>query len=183
MKRLVGLPRVSDIKVWHGLVFNLILAALVISGAAVFKIFAEAGDASLLVARDSHSGKKYGSWALSEGGEFSIEFIHSVNQTPVRETFIIEKKRIRPTAARFSSFGAGMQSAPEEGQTLSREGDFLVITGFTQSYRELNYIVGTVSDHVLWIHNEPVSLRGLCGKNAHVRFRVEWGFFGKGGSL
>ncbi|MDR3139837.1 MAG: DUF1850 domain-containing protein [Treponema sp.] len=170
-------------KVWYGLVFNLILAALVISGAVFFKTRAEERGVSLLVARDSRSGKKYGSWTLPEGGEFSIEFIHSVNQTPVRDTFKIEKKRIWPVAARFSSFGAGMQTALEEEQAFSREGDFLVITGFTQSYRELNYIVGTVSDHILWIRDEPVSLRDLCGKNAHVRFRVEGGFAGKGGAL
>jgi hypothetical protein len=170
-------------KVWYGLVFNLFLAALIISGAVVFKILAEERGVSVLVVSDSRSGKIYGSWALPEGGEFSIEFIHSVNQTPVRDTFKIEKKRIWPVAARFSSLGAGMQTAPEEGQTFSREGDILVITGFTQSYRELNYIVGTVSDHILWIRDEPVSLRGLCGKNAPVSFRVERGFAGKGGVL
>jgi hypothetical protein len=76
-----------------------------------------------------------------------------------------------PQKASFSSFGAGMQSDLEEGQTLTRNGDNLVITGFTASYRELNYIVGTVSDHLLFVNGETVSLRELCGQNAHIIIR------------
>jgi hypothetical protein len=63
----------------------------------------------------------------------------------------------------------------EPGQTLSRDGEGLRITGFTASYRELTYIVGTVSDHILGIGNERISLRDLCGKNAHITLRIRQG--------
>jgi hypothetical protein len=121
-----------------------------------------------LVIRDSDSGKVYGSWTAEEGSEFAVEFIHSVNQTPVRDTFHIEGGRIRPVETRFYSFGAGMQTDLGEGQRLTREGDALIITGFTNSFKELQFIVGTVSDHILFIKNERISLRDLCGKNAHI---------------
>lgn len=61
---------------------------------------------------------------------------------------------------------------------MSWDGDALVITGFTQSFKELNYIVGTVSDHILYIHREDrekserISLRDRCGKNAHIVIRI-----------
>jgi hypothetical protein len=122
--------------------------------------------------RDAGSGRLYGNWLLEEGGEFAIEFIHSVNQSPVRETFKVQGRAIRPLAVRFASFGAGMQSDLEPGQRLIRDGDFLVITGADRSFGELLYIVGTVSDHLLFIHGETLSLRELCGKNAHLRIRV-----------
>jgi hypothetical protein len=77
-----------------------------------------------------------------------------------------------PTATRFSSFGAGMQSDLEEGQALTRDGDAMVITGFTQSFKKLNLIVGTVSDHLFFINKERVSLRERCGQNAHISIRV-----------
>jgi hypothetical protein len=77
-----------------------------------------------------------------------------------------------PSATRFSSFGAGMQSDLETGQTLTRDGDAMVITGFTQSFKKLNLIVGTVSDHLLIIGKEQVSLRERCGQNAHISIRV-----------
>ena len=123
--------------------------------------------------RDSVSGKVYGKWLFDETGEFSIEFIHSVNQSPVRETFVTEGKLIKIDSARFSSLGAGMTSCLVEGQMLNRDGDFLVLSGFNTSFDELNYIVGTVSDHLLLINEETVSLRDLCGRNAHITIRIK----------
>ena len=148
-----------------GIVFSLILAALVIAGAAFFVHINGGGN---LIIKDSASGKIYGRWPLEESGEFAIEFIHSVNQSPVREFYRIEDGKIRPWAVRFYGFGAGIQSDLEEGLTLSRDGDAMVISGFKASYKELNSIVGTVSDHLLFINGECISLRNLCGRSAHI---------------
>ncbi|GHV49896.1 hypothetical protein AGMMS49579_02620 [Spirochaetia bacterium] len=84
------------------------------------------------------------------GDEFAVEFIHSVNQTPVRDTFRIEGRRIKPVSTLFYNFGAGMQTDLSEGQLLTRRSNALVISGFTQSFNELNFIVGTVSDHTFF---------------------------------
>ena len=166
-------------------VLKMIFTALVISG-AVFCVFncksssgreksgpvAGTSAGSSLEIRDAGSGRVYGEWLLGETGEFSIEFIHSVHQSPVRETFTISEGMIRPLTVRFFSFGAGMQSNLEEGQTVVRDGDALVIIGFSTSFKELNLIVGTVSDHLLYIGDEAISLRDLCGKNAHITLRA-----------
>jgi len=148
------------------IVLILILAALVSAGAAFYVVHFKS---RALVIADSGSGKVYGRVVLDEPGEFSIEFVHSVNQSPVRETYRAEGKMLRAEAIRFYSFGAGMQSDLEEGQTLSRDGDAMVISGFNVLVRELNYIVGTVSDHLLIVNGEAFSLCELCGKNAHVK--------------
>ncbi|MDR2633645.1 MAG: DUF1850 domain-containing protein [Treponema sp.] len=129
----------------------------------------------MLTIRDAESGSIYGTWSGVE--QFSIEFVHSVHQSPVSECFQVEGNRIRPVATRFFAFGAGMQAELGEGQQMSREGDALVITGFTQTFQELKYIVGTVSDHILYIHQEKekgerISLRERCGKNAHIVIRI-----------
>ena len=153
---------------WVKIASCIIIAALVIAGAVFFVNRLINGAGRVLVIKDAVSGKVYGKWALDENGEFMIEFIHSVNQSPVREAFRAEGGIIRPHSVRFSSFGAGMLSDLGEGQTMSRDGDALVITGFGTGSRELNYIVGTVSDHLLLINGETVSLRDLCGRNAHI---------------
>jgi hypothetical protein len=127
----------------------------------------------VLEIRDAGSGRVYGRWPLEENGEFAIEFIHSVNQSPVREFFRAENGMIRPIAGRFYSFGAGMQSDLEEDLSFSRDGDAMVISGYKTSFKELNYIVGTVSDHLLFINGETVSLRDLCGRNAHITLRIK----------
>ncbi|GHV67725.1 hypothetical protein AGMMS49928_05410 [Spirochaetia bacterium] len=160
---------------WYGIALNLLLAVLLVSGAAIAAavVRGKQSPPQLLVLGDAVSGKVYGSWPLADGGEFAIEFIHSVNQSPVRETFKRDGKIFRPVETRFSSFGAGMQTEPGEGEVMSRDGDFLIITGFTRSFDELNYIVGTVSDHVLYINGGELSLRDLCGKNAHVNIHIK----------
>ena len=153
-----------------------VFAALVISGAVFFTgFFQKNREKSSLEVRDQDSGKVYGKWFLEEGGEFSIEFIHSVNQSPVKDTFIIENGMIRLLSLRFYAFGAGMPTSLEEGQELSRDGDAMIITGFNSSFRELNYIVGTISDHLLFINGETVSLRELCGRNAHISIKYNIG--------
>jgi len=158
--------------------FRLILAALVISGAAFCLIHISACRKSdkigyVLVVRDSNTGRIYGKWPLQEYEEFAIEFIHSVNQSPIREYFRIENGMIRSFAVRFSSFGAGMEGDLGEGQTLSRDGDDIILSGLNTFFRELNYIIGTVSDHLLIINGEPVSLRALGGRNAHITIYLE----------
>ena len=50
----------------------------------------------------------------------------------------------------------------------------MVIRNIHQVRTNVGYIVGTVSDHVLNVNGEDVSLRDLCGKNAPVRFNYEF---------
>ena len=162
----------------NGIIKSIIFAALVISGAAFYSSCVSAGNAAAgndsLVIRDAKSGRVYGKWFLEEPKEFAIEFIHSVNQSPVRDYFIIENNMIRLVALRYYSFGAGMPTGLEEGQTLSFDGDAMVISGYRASFKELNYIVGTVSDHLLFINNsESISLRNLCGRNANIKISFE----------
>jgi hypothetical protein len=126
-----------------------------------------------IVIVETDSGHIFWKKNVHAGDEFAVEFIHSVYQTPVRDTFRIEGRRIQPVSTLFYNFGAGMQSDLSEGQQLTRQGDALVISGFTQSFKELNFIVGTVSDHIFFFGEEEISLRDLCGRNAHVTFRVE----------
>jgi len=152
---------------------KIFLTALVITGAVFFVIWPNSGKNQILQIQDTASGKVYGKWPLNETGEFAIEFIHSVHQSPVRETFHAENGMIHPVSVRFASFGAGMQSDLEEGQSITRDGDAMVITGFSASHKALNYIVGTVSDHILFINNENISLRELCGRNAHINIYIK----------
>ena len=158
---------------WYGIVLNLILVVLVISGTVFYVVHIRGDAGSVLQIKDADSGKLYGSWPLDESGEFAIEFIHSVNQSPVRDIFTSDGKLIRPVAVRFFTFGAGVLSDLEEGQTLTRDGDAMIISGFNTSFRELNYIVGTVSDHLLYINGRTISLRDLCGRNAHITIKIK----------
>ena len=150
----------------------LIIAALVVSGAVFYFLQGSLHDSPVLEIRGTVSREIYGEWPMEEGEEFAIEFIHSVNQSPVRETFVIEENMIRLHSVRFYSVGAGIPDHLEEGWEMSRDGEAMLITGFNTSFRELNLIVGTVSDHLLLLRGENISLRDLCGRNAHITMRV-----------
>jgi hypothetical protein len=154
----------------NSVVFFVLFAVLAIFGVAFLSSHTK--NNRVLEIRDINSGRLYSRRPLGRG-EFAIEFVHSVNQSPVREFFTVEGRTIRPKQVRFSSFGAGMQSDLQEGQTLTRDGDALIISGFSTSFKELNYIVGTVSDHLLFINDEALSLRDLCGRNAHIRICIK----------
>ena len=119
------------------------------------------------------TNERYITQKADEGLMFSVEFIHSVNQTPVKDTFIIENEQIRAYSTTYRSFGAGVQTSLDEGQAMTYDDDGnMVITGFDITYDPLRYIVGTVSDHILTINGNEISLRDLCGRNAKVVFEI-----------
>ena len=160
---------------WHSADFKKRLIA-----AAVLMIFITAAafavnmlSAEYLVMYDSDTGKRYITEKADDGIMFSVEFVHSVNQTPVKDTYIIENGEIRAYSTTYRSFGAGVQTALEGNQkmTYDDEGN-MVITGFDITYDPLRYIVGTVSDHILTFGGEEISLRNLCGRNAKVVFEI-----------
>ena len=153
------------------------LSALAIAGAVFFSVLVIACSRKpgthILEIRDSVSGITYSRWTLDEGSKFAIEFIHSVNMSPVSETYIIEEGMIRLAALRFYSYGAGIPSHLDEGQTLTRDGDAMIISGFDTSLREIRLITGAVFDHVLYINEKTISLHELCGKNAHISISLK----------
>jgi hypothetical protein len=119
-------------------------------------------ETGILEIRDTFSGKKYATWRLESNSKFAIEFIHSVNKSPVRETFYVNNEKIYLQNVRFYSYGAGIQSDLYEEQQLSYDNDALVVSGFNRSYKELNYIV---SDHILIINNNVICLQEITGKS------------------
>jgi hypothetical protein len=127
-----------------------------------------------LILRNGDTGKVLAVYSLTLGDEFSITFVHSVNQTPVTDVYRIENNAIYVARTIYYSFGAGVQTEIEQGQTLKygRDGS-MIVSGFDRPINNLSYIVGTISDHILEINGKAVSLRKLCGRNATVRFSWE----------
>lgn len=126
-----------------------------------------------LVLYNSDTGLRYITEKAEDGLMFSVEFVHSVNQTPVKDTYVIENGQIKAYSTTYRSFGAGVQTALQEGQKMTYdENGNMVITGFDITYDPLRYIVGTVSDHILFFEGKEISLRNMCGRNAKVVFEI-----------
>lgn len=144
--------------------------------AAVVLFALRSGD--YLVLRNGDTKEEYARFRVSEGDEFSVMFIHSVNQYPLTDVYQIRGHAIYVVQTIYYNFGAGVQTEIEEGQKLEiGENGEMIVTGFDREMPYLSYIVGTVSDHTLTIHGEEISLRELCGRNSKVEFSCEHKFY------
>ena len=131
----------------------------------------------LLIVQDAETGRIYWFSRCPDGTEFAVEFIHSVNLSPVIDTFRAENGEIHAVSAKFYAFGAGMQTELNPGEAFAfTEDGAMEITGISTTYDKLSYIVGTVYDHILTFHGEETNLRALCGRNAHVEIRLVGGW-------
>ena len=157
-------------------------AIILVIAAAVF-LNSRAG--YYLTVRNRDTGELYARYRMSEGDRFSVTFIHSVNNYPLTDIYEIEDKNIYVEETVYCSFGAGVQTELNPGEELDKvyidrpdyQGWAMVIRNIHQLRNNVGYIVGTVSDHVLNVNGQDVSLRTMCGRNAAVRFNYEFVFW------
>ena len=124
--------------------------------------------------RNGRTGKILASYPMKEGGEFSVRFKHSVNQTPVEDKYRIIDGNIVVYETVYYSFGAGVQTELAEGEALTYgEDGAMIISGINQIVDQLSYNISPVYDHVLTIENTEISLRRLCGDERAITFTYE----------
>lgn len=124
-----------------------------------------------LILKNGDTGEVITSFSVKDGDEFSVTFIHSVNNSPVTDVYQIRNGKIYVDRTIYYAFGAGVQTVIEEGQSLEYGQDgSMIVSGFNRLMDRLSYIVGTVSDHTLQINGKVISLRELCEKNTTVQF-------------
>jgi len=123
----------------------------------------------------NEQGRTYASIPFEAEQEFAVSFIHSVNKTEVKEGYYIDNNGIIILDyCVYYGFGAGVATEVPEGGSLTTLSDgSMLMSGFEMPIQQLSYVVGTVSDHILYINGEELSLRELCGRNNTVRFFVK----------
>ena len=131
-----------------------------------------------LTVKDRDTGELYARYPMGEGDRFSIEFKHSVNLSPVIDIYEIQGGNIYVEETVYYHFGAGVQTQLNEGETLTYGEDGSMIVGnIHQNRNDVQYIVGTLYDHILTVDGQQVNLRQLCGKNTKIRFNYEFLWF------
>ncbi len=157
-------------RVWKTARAGVVLLLLFI---AVMTVFLTRSKEKSLLLTDGDTGEKIASFSLGEDGRFAVSFIHSVNKSTVEEWYEARQDGIYVVACRYYAFGAGVATEVVPPQKLEFLDDgSMLITGFDTKVDELSYIVGTVSDHILIIGEEKISLREVCGKNRTVHFSL-----------
>ena len=126
-----------------------------------------------LVLSDQETGETRLRIPVEDGDRFSVTYTHSVHQTPVTETYEVRGTDIYVVAARFYTFGAGMQTDYPDGVTWTyAEDGAIVLEGYDALCQDLIYCVGKYYDHTLEYEGETWSLGTICGRGALVEFRL-----------
>lgn len=145
-----------------------IATAAVLSGCT-----ADSGKEPELVLSDAYSGEEFASYPIQDGDTFGVEFIHSVNKSPVRDIYEIRGTEIWNTECIYYGFGAGVEEILLEGEELAYGGNGeMIVSGIDHQMNHMIIVVGTISDHTLYLGGDEISLRDLCGRSSKVLFTV-----------
>ena len=150
------------------LVVSAALAALTLS-VVILLFFRE----PYLVLENAESGRIRFITSVQECERFSIGYIHSVNQSPVAEIYEIRDGRIVLVAFEFETFGAGIPTELEPGQTLVHlPGGGMRIEGFDRQMEDLRYLIAHATNLTLYIQGSEVPLNSLDEAGQSLRFSV-----------
>lgn len=153
--------------------FSAVAAVIVLITAAMALTVSRFADKRLVI-YDAESGKVYASFDVQTGDRFSVEFVHSVNNSPVKDIYEIrDNGEIYVVSTVYHGFGAGVQTELEGDERLVYRDGAMIVENINKKIPYLAYFVGTVSDHTLQIGDKSISLRELCGKNANIVFEYK----------
>ena len=148
---------------------------MIIITAAAFLPGCSSGEMELVLS-DKESGQVYATFPVENGDTYAVEFVHSVNKSPVRDVYEIREGEIWNIQCIYYGFGAGVEEELGEGETLSYgENGEMIISDINKKIDNLVIVVGTISDHTLYLGDETISLRDLCGRSSKVLFTCQQG--------
>ena len=124
-----------------------------------------------LVLTNAETGQLLHLTPFTEGETFSIHYLHSLNQSPVTEFYELRGGQLMLTALEFETFGAGMPTSLEPGQTLTRlETGAMRIDGFERKIPELHYLIGHAAELTLRIGDDDIPLESLDRAGQSIQF-------------
>ena len=151
-------------------------AVMVFITAAAFLPGCTQAEGYKLVLSDPADGSVYATYPMEEGGTFGVEFIHSVNKSPVRDIYEVRDGALWNVQCIYYGFGAGVEEILLEGESLSYgDNGEMIISDIDHKMDRMILVVGTISDHTLYLGDKTVSLRDLCGRSSKVLFTCERG--------
>lgn len=110
---------------------------------------------------------------VAPGEWFSIEFMHSVARTPVRETFVLKDDgRIALVETVYFSLGAGLPFEAHGEEQFTIGDGRMRITGFNRVFPEIILGVGRIARHTLIYRGKALPLARLAAPGTSLRIAV-----------
>jgi hypothetical protein len=110
---------------------------------------------------------------MTEGEEFILSFVHSVNKRPVYDTIRVEGDHLLIVKSRFDSFGAGMPEASTGGMTLKVAKDGWLEWLVNRPLPEVTLFVGWVANHSIRLKGRDISLASLAEPGTLLSLRIQ----------
>jgi len=139
----------------------LLLLSAAMFGAVSAAAFPGSARAWVLVVEGGNGARRF----PLPSGTFELSWIHSVELTEWRETYVIDRSGgIVLVASEFSSGGAGLPDRVEKGERFLRKDGRMRIEGRNIRIGTLAVRLSDVSHHRLRVSGEPVDLNALFGE-------------------
>lgn len=119
-------------------------------------VFGAATRRRLLLIEEVGSGERLRAVPVDEGTTVVLEYVHSVEKTPIRDVYVVEGSALRMERTEFSSFGAGL---PTEGVESTDDG---FVHYRDHRYEELAVAPATIAGHELVVDGERIDLVALA---------------------
>ncbi|MHC1758840.1 MAG: DUF1850 domain-containing protein [Negativicutes bacterium] len=98
---------------------------------------------------ESPGQEKY-SVLLGKSRDFSLKYVHSVERTPVIETFYIrEDGKLVLTSTFYRSYGVGLPSLPEEGKFSITADGWFRLENLNREFQDIRIRIGHEAKHIL----------------------------------
>lgn len=147
------------------------ITAVALVAAVIILIILSSFQEPVLVLEDKETGKIFLKIPVSEGDEFSVTFVHSVNKSPCSDIYQIRDGDIYLIKTTLYGFGAGVPTELYGNQVMTRgEDGEMIISNMDTLMTNIVYLAGTVNDHNLSVNGgDDICLQEVCGYNKHVK--------------
>lgn len=127
----------------------------------------------VLEASDYKTREHFESWIIKKGDSFEVEYLHSVQLTPVSEIYFIDESyNIILEESYFNSYGAGLPATTPYKFEITQKGFRIYDIGEVMS--DLVYRTGAVrADHHIKIKNKSHSFLSFSKPTDGVKFSVK----------
>lgn len=112
------------------------------------------------------------SWRIKNGEIFAIEYIHSVEQSPVLENFLVEHKDIVLLDTYFHSYGAGLPATTPYKTEITDKG--IHVYDINLKIEDLIYRTSSLGrEHKLIFRNKDFMFLDFSNHRTGVRFQID----------
>lgn len=128
---------------------------------------------TVLVVRCDKTGETRFCASVTQGEEFVVSYVHSVNRRPVYDTLRIEPEGMRIVKSRFDSFGAGIPEVATAEHPLRVGSDGWLEYTVDRPVSDVTIFVGRVAEHALHIKDRVIALAAIAEPGTALNFSVE----------